>query len=197
MPCRSPNRDRRSVCVARPGRRATGHAGVWSRCTRDVYCWRMGVMVRKQVYIDAGQEQFLKRRAADLGVTEAELNSSGHQFARPDANPRAVRPGRLGRRGGCARVARSRQSCPRRVLALSPQRGLRGASWPPSWLTQMFSLTHTTCVIQLDNHVQLSVYARWRSLGRVRSARKCWVSSSGSPRGGWTRRSPLLRLNEV
>jgi hypothetical protein len=37
----------------------------------------MGVMVRKQVYIDAGQEQFLKRRAAELGVTEAELIRQG------------------------------------------------------------------------------------------------------------------------
>ena len=37
----------------------------------------MGVMVRKQVYIDAGQEEFLKRRAADLGVTEAELIRQG------------------------------------------------------------------------------------------------------------------------
>jgi hypothetical protein len=34
-------------------------------------------MVRKQVYIEAGQEQFLKRRAADLGVTEAELIRQG------------------------------------------------------------------------------------------------------------------------
>jgi hypothetical protein len=30
-------------------------------------------MVRKQVYIDPGQEQFLKRRAGELGVTEADL----------------------------------------------------------------------------------------------------------------------------
>lgn len=30
-------------------------------------------MVRKQVYIDARQERLLKRRAKDLGVTEAEL----------------------------------------------------------------------------------------------------------------------------
>jgi hypothetical protein len=37
----------------------------------------MGVMVRKQVYIDGGQEQFLKRRAAELGVTEAELIRQG------------------------------------------------------------------------------------------------------------------------
>ena len=35
------------------------------------------MMVRKQVYIDAGQEQFLKRRAAELGVTEAELIRQG------------------------------------------------------------------------------------------------------------------------
>ena len=30
-------------------------------------------MVRKQVYIEAAQEQFLKRRAKELGVTEADL----------------------------------------------------------------------------------------------------------------------------
>ncbi len=33
----------------------------------------MGRMVRKQVYIEAGQDARLKRRAAELGVTEAEL----------------------------------------------------------------------------------------------------------------------------
>ena len=31
-------------------------------------------MVRKQVYIEAAQEQFLKRRAKELGVTEADLS---------------------------------------------------------------------------------------------------------------------------
>jgi len=30
-------------------------------------------MIRKQVYIEPSQERFLKRRAAELGVTEAEL----------------------------------------------------------------------------------------------------------------------------
>ena len=30
-------------------------------------------MVRKQVYIEPAQEQFLKRRAKELGVTEADL----------------------------------------------------------------------------------------------------------------------------
>jgi hypothetical protein len=35
------------------------------------------VMVRKQVYIEPGQEQFLKRRAAQLGVTEADLIRQG------------------------------------------------------------------------------------------------------------------------
>ena len=34
-------------------------------------------MVRKQVYIEPGQEQFLKRRAAELGVTEADLIRQG------------------------------------------------------------------------------------------------------------------------
>jgi hypothetical protein len=33
----------------------------------------MGAMVRKQVYIEPGQDRFLKRRANELGVTEAEL----------------------------------------------------------------------------------------------------------------------------
>jgi hypothetical protein len=37
----------------------------------------MGVMVRKQVYIEADQEEFLKRRAAELGVTEADLIRQG------------------------------------------------------------------------------------------------------------------------
>lgn len=34
-------------------------------------------MVRKQVYIEADQEQFLKRRAAELGITEANLIRQG------------------------------------------------------------------------------------------------------------------------
>ena len=34
-------------------------------------------MVRKQVYIDAQQERLLKRRAKELGVTEAELIRQG------------------------------------------------------------------------------------------------------------------------
>ena len=34
-------------------------------------------MVRKQVYIEPGQERFLKRRAAELGVTEADLIRQG------------------------------------------------------------------------------------------------------------------------
>ena len=38
---------------------------------------QMVQMVRKQVYIDAAQEQFLKRRATELGVTEAELIRQG------------------------------------------------------------------------------------------------------------------------
>ena len=37
----------------------------------------MALMVRKQVYIEPSQEQFLKRRAAELGVTEAELIRQG------------------------------------------------------------------------------------------------------------------------
>ena len=42
----------------------------------------MGAMVRKQVYIEAGQEQFLKRRAAELGVTEADLIRQGINLLR-------------------------------------------------------------------------------------------------------------------
>jgi len=42
-----------------------------------MYDWRMSPMVRKQVYIEASQEQFLKRRAAELGVTEADLIRQG------------------------------------------------------------------------------------------------------------------------
>jgi len=46
----------------------------------------MSRMVRKQVYIEAEQEKFLKRRARQLGVTEAELVRQGiDQIARPGA----------------------------------------------------------------------------------------------------------------
>ncbi len=37
----------------------------------------MGGKIRKQVYIEPAQEQFLKRRAAELGVTEADLIRQG------------------------------------------------------------------------------------------------------------------------
>ena len=37
----------------------------------------MARMVRKQVYVEPGQEQFLKHRAAELGVTEADLIRQG------------------------------------------------------------------------------------------------------------------------
>ncbi len=43
-------------------------------------------MVRKQVYIEPRQERFLKRRARELGVTEAELIRDGIELldsARP------------------------------------------------------------------------------------------------------------------
>ena len=33
----------------------------------------MAQMIRKQIYIDADNERFLKRRASELGVTEAEV----------------------------------------------------------------------------------------------------------------------------
>lgn len=33
----------------------------------------MGVMVRKQIYIEAEQEELLKRAARDTGMTEAEI----------------------------------------------------------------------------------------------------------------------------
>jgi hypothetical protein len=46
----------------------------------------MSRMVRKQVYIEAEQEKLLKRRARELGVTEAELVRRGiDQIARPGA----------------------------------------------------------------------------------------------------------------
>ena len=37
----------------------------------------MARMVRKQVYLEARQDAWLKRRAAELGVTEAELIRRG------------------------------------------------------------------------------------------------------------------------
>jgi hypothetical protein len=42
-----------------------------------MYSVGVAVMVRKQVYIEPGQEHFLKRRAAELGVTEADLIRQG------------------------------------------------------------------------------------------------------------------------
>jgi hypothetical protein len=42
-----------------------------------MYSAAMAAMVRKQVYIDPGQERFLKRQAAELGVTEADLIRRG------------------------------------------------------------------------------------------------------------------------
>jgi len=63
------------TCEDQPGAEQAGRVSL--RCMSDVYCWRMRVMVRKQVYIEAGQEQFLKRRAGQLGVTEAELIRQG------------------------------------------------------------------------------------------------------------------------
>jgi hypothetical protein len=49
----------------------------------------MARMVRKQVYIEARQDAWLKRRAAELGVTEAELirRSLEHLGRSPDAWP--------------------------------------------------------------------------------------------------------------
>ncbi len=45
-------------------------------------------MVRKQVYIEPEQERFLKRRARELGVTEAELIRRGiEQVGRQQARP--------------------------------------------------------------------------------------------------------------
>ena len=46
-------------------------------------------MLRKQVYIDAVQGQYLKRRAAELGVTEAELIRQAINLPRlaPDREP--------------------------------------------------------------------------------------------------------------
>jgi len=42
-----------------------------------MYSVSVSVMVRKQVYIEPSQEHFLKRRAAELGITEADLIRQG------------------------------------------------------------------------------------------------------------------------
>lgn len=39
--------------------------------------WSMGRMVRKQIYLSSEQERLLKRRAAELGVTESALIRGG------------------------------------------------------------------------------------------------------------------------
>lgn len=44
-------------------------------------------MIRKQVYIDARQERLLKRRARQLGVTEAELIREGIDLVERTAGP--------------------------------------------------------------------------------------------------------------
>ena len=45
-------------------------------------------MVRKQVYIEPAQERFLKQRARELGVTEADLIRRGiEQIARAPGRP--------------------------------------------------------------------------------------------------------------
>lgn len=54
----------------------------------------MAAMVRKQVYIEPAQDEFLKKRARDLGVTEAELIRQGidalvRSPARPPFDPQA------------------------------------------------------------------------------------------------------------
>jgi hypothetical protein len=54
----------------------------------------MVAMVRKQVYIEPAQERFLKRRATELGVSEAELirraiDSLARTPARPSFDPDA------------------------------------------------------------------------------------------------------------
>ena len=54
----------------------------------------MVAMVRKQVYIEPGQDRFLKRRANELGVSEAELirraiDSLGRSSTRPRFDPEA------------------------------------------------------------------------------------------------------------
>lgn len=44
----------------------------------------MAKMIRKQVYIEAEQEELLKRRSRELGITESELIRLGiDQLARP------------------------------------------------------------------------------------------------------------------
>lgn len=48
----------------------------------------MGRMVRKQIYIEPEQDALLKRRAAELGVTESELIRRGiEQVARKPVEP--------------------------------------------------------------------------------------------------------------
>ena len=54
----------------------------------------MAAMVRKQVYIEPAQDEFLKQRARELGVTEAELIRQGIDLlarspVRPPFDPRA------------------------------------------------------------------------------------------------------------
>jgi hypothetical protein len=48
----------------------------------------MAAMVRKQVYIEPAQDEFLKQRSRELGVTEAELIRQGiATLARTPAGP--------------------------------------------------------------------------------------------------------------
>jgi hypothetical protein len=54
----------------------------------------MARMIRKQVYIEERQERTLKRRAKELGLTEAELIRRGIDALDRDP-PRAPRPRRL------------------------------------------------------------------------------------------------------
>ncbi len=46
----------------------------------------MAQMIRKQIYIDAANEEFLKRRASELGVTEAEVVRQALADAERQAN---------------------------------------------------------------------------------------------------------------
>ena len=49
-------------------------------------------MVRKQVYLEAGQERVLKARAKQLGVTEAEIIRRSLDRGLRDAVPRRPNP---------------------------------------------------------------------------------------------------------
>ena|SRR6266508_2141995 len=73
-----------------------------------MYHRRMARMVRKQVYIEERQERMLKRRAKQLGVTEAEL-IRGSIDALQRQPMSGLRPRRLDALGESERYIRGRR----------------------------------------------------------------------------------------